>query len=85
MVGGTRDWNDRLSSNITFAQNRIINVQDLLPDELDNVTYFAANLILAPTENTNVGIEYLYGLRENIDGQSAQANRVQVAFAYFLP
>lgn len=85
MIGGTREWNERLSSNLTFAQNRIINVNDLLPDELDNVTYLAANLIFAPTENTNLGIEYLYGLRENFDGQSAQANRVQVAFAYFLP
>jgi hypothetical protein len=85
MVGGTRDWNQRLSSNVTFAQNRLINVEDLRPDELDNVTYFAANLIVTPTKNTNFGIEYLYGLRENFDGRSAQANRIQMAFAYFLP
>lgn len=85
MVGGTYEWTERLSSNVTFAQNRIVNVEDLFPDELDNVTYFSSNLIFAPTTNTNFGIEYLYGLRENFDGQSAQANRIQVAFTYFLP
>ena len=85
MIGGTRDWTEQLSSNITFAQNRSINVDAITPDELDNVTYFAGNLICTPTKNTNFGIEYLYGLRGNSDGQSAQANRVQVAFTYFLP
>lgn len=85
MVGGTHNWSQKLSSNVTFAENGTTNYDDGFPDELDNVTYMAANLIYTPTANTNVGIEYLYGLRENIDGQSAQANRVQVAFTYFLP
>jgi hypothetical protein len=33
----------------------------------------------------NVGIEYLYGLRENIDRQVGVAHRVQVAFILKLP
>ena len=45
----------------------------------------AINLIWTPLERVDVGIEYLYGKRENFDGQSALANRVQVAFIFYLP
>lgn len=84
MVGGTYNWTDRLSSNVTYAENGVGNT-DLLPDEIKRATYMAANVIYEPTKQTNVGIEYLYGTRQNYDGQQGFANRVQVAFTFFLP
>ncbi len=85
MVGGTHEWNSRLSSNLTYAENRIPRNVALGPDELDNTTYMAANLIYSPTDRYEFGIEYLYGLRENVSGASGVANRVQVAFIFYLP
>ncbi len=32
-----------------------------------------------------LGIEYLYGMRENIDGDSGAAHRLQTAFIFDLP
>ena len=84
MVGTTYEWSKKLSSNLTYAENGVAN-SNLLPDELKRGTYMAVNLIYDYAENTNVGIEYLYGERQNIDGQKAIANRIQIAFTYFLP
>ena len=85
MVGTTHEWNPRLSSNVTYAENRIPRNVQLAPDELDNTTYLATNLIYSPVDRYEFGIEYLYGLRENVDGQSGVANRIQVAFIFYLP
>jgi hypothetical protein len=45
-------------------------------------TYYTANLVWFPTERMGVGFEYLYGTRQNKDGQSGIANRLQMAFQY---
>lgn len=85
MVGTTYDWTDRLSSNITYAENEATNDSIFEPDQLKRVKYFAGNLIYETSARTNVGIEYLYGLRQNFGGQSGGANRIQIAFTYYLP
>jgi hypothetical protein len=36
-------------------------------------------------DRVRVGIEYLYGLRENVDLAVGSANRVQAAFIFDLP
>jgi len=38
-----------------------------------------------PLDRVRVGIEYLYGLRENVDRAVGVANRVQAAFIFDLP
>ncbi len=85
MVGATHEWNSQLSSNFTYAEARIPFDPGFAADELNNVTYMAVNLIYQPFDRYQAGIEYLYGQRENNDGASGLANRVQVAFTYFLP
>ena len=85
MIGSTRDWNAKLSSNLTFAESHFQNTSGQLPSDVNNLTYLAANLIWTPAERFSVGVEYLYGKRENIDGGSGIANRVQFAVFYYLP
>jgi hypothetical protein len=85
MLGTTVQWNDRLSSNFTYAENGLTNDEDLLPDQIRRLTYLACNLIYSPSDRTDVGIEYLYGKRQDFDGQFGIANRVQVAFTWYLP
>jgi len=36
------------------------------------------SLVFSPIERIDVGIEYLYGTRENKDGQKASADQIQV-------
>ena len=44
-------------------------------DALDNTTYLAASLIWHPFNHVDVGVEYLWGERENADGNSGDASR----------
>ena len=85
MVGITHDWNDRFSSNFTYAANRLDNTPLQSADDVSQTTYLAANLIWSPLERVKVGIEYLYGTRENVDLSRADAQRIQSAVAFILP
>jgi hypothetical protein len=85
MVGITYDWTEQLSSNFTYAENSLENTAFQKLDNVHRTTYLAANLIWSPLDRVKVGIEYLYGLRENIDLAVGSANRLQVAFIFDLP
>jgi hypothetical protein len=85
MLGVTHEWTDTLSSNFTYAQNQLDNTPFQPSDEVHRTTYLAANLMWNPFERVRVGIEYLYGLRENVDRGIGTANRVQAAFIFDLP
>ena len=85
MVGFRQDWTDRLNSNFTYAENALGNTRLQQPDDVHRTTYLAANLIWEPVDRVNVGIEYLHGLRENIDRNVGVAHRLQVAFIFKLP
>lgn len=85
MVGFTHDWTDRLNSNFTYAENSLNNSLLQPPDDVHKTTYLAANLIWNPMDRVKVGIEYLNGLRENINREKGEAHRLQVAFIFDLP
>lgn len=85
MIGYTRDWTETLNSNFTYAENSLDNTLFQQPDDVHRTTYLAANLIWKPYERVKVGIEYLYGLRENVDHDVDAAHRLQVAFIFDLP
>ena len=85
MVGTTRNWTDTLSSNFTLAENSIDSTLFQDPNGVRETTYLAANLIWSPYDRIKVGIEYLHGVRVNVDGQSAGANRIQASFIFELP
>ena len=85
MVGCTKEWNDTLSSNFTYAENSLDNVPGQRLSEVSKTTYLAANLLSQPLERVTVGIEYLHGLRKNNDGNTGSANRVQFALIFDLP
>lgn len=85
MVGITQEWTDRFSSNFTYAENSLNNTPFQLPGDVHRTTYLAANLIWKPLDRVKVGIEYLHGLRENVNGAVGSANRIQVACIFDLP
>jgi hypothetical protein len=44
--------------------------------------YLATSLWFIPVRNMSIGIEYVWGQRENLDGQRAPANRINALFQY---
>jgi DcaP outer membrane protein len=75
-------WSDKLASVFTYGQARMD-----LPDNLPAGTYKAAdyasaNLIWLPVERLGLGIEFLYGDRENKDGAKGKNYRIQTAVQY---
>jgi hypothetical protein len=85
MVGWTHDWTENLSSNFTYSSDRTDPSTFQTPDDLRENTYLAVNLIATPVERVFVGVEYLYGTRENVSGASGHANRLQFGFGFSLP
>lgn len=85
MVGVTHEWSENLSSNVTYAENRLENEEFQSRMDVHKTSYLAANLIWNPLDRVRVGFEFLHGLRENADGQLGTANRAQVAFIFDLP
>ena len=47
------------------------------PDAYNKTHRFAINLVFSPAERVDVGVEYIYGRRENKDRQDGTANQVQ--------
>jgi hypothetical protein len=55
------------------------------PTNLHSTTYLAVNLIANPYEREFCGIEHPYGIREDVDRESGNANRLQMACGFNLP
>ena len=85
MIGCKQDWNDRLTSNFTYSQLTLDAIPGQTPTNLRRTDYLAMNLIFSPYERVFAGAEYLYGRRENQDGQSGEAHRLQMSFGFYLP
>jgi hypothetical protein len=68
-----------------YSENRLDSPSFQPGDELRFNSYFATNLIWTPLENYFMGIEYLYGIRQNVDLQDSEANRLQMSFGFYLP
>lgn len=75
-------WTDKLASVITYGQARMDLPELLPPDTYKAATYGSANLIWLPVERLGLGIEFLYGTRENKDGAKGENYRIQTAVQY---
>jgi hypothetical protein len=85
MVGYTWDWNERLSSNLTYAENALDNSLLQSPGDERRTTYLAVNAIWNPIDRVKVGIEYLYGLLETVHRDIGDAHRLQGSIIFDLP
>lgn len=68
-------WSNRLRSNFVYGYVNSENPDFVSGDTFDNTTYTALDLIWAPYENFNCGVEYLWGQRENKNSESGTSNR----------
>jgi hypothetical protein len=75
-------FNEHWLSNYTVGNVNVDNDADQPVGTYDNATYIAANLWWIPITRMSFGIEYLWGERENLNEQSADAQRLHGLFQY---
>jgi hypothetical protein len=68
-------WSDKFRSNLVYGYVNADNPGFVSGDTFDNTNYVAADLIWNPYKKVNIGVEYLWGRRENKDGASGNSNR----------
>jgi hypothetical protein len=69
-------------SNFTFANVKVDDNVDQPGTTYESAKYVAGSLWWIPIPRMSLGIEYLYGQRENFDGDDANAQRLNGMFQY---
>ena len=75
-------WSDKYRSNLTFGNMSADNPDSVPSDALDSTTYASANFIWNPFKQLTLGVEYLWGRRENFDGNYGTSNRLLLSSRY---
>ncbi len=75
-------WTDKLVSNFTYGQARVDSTELMPADTYKLADYATANLIWLPVERLGLGIEVIYGSRENKDGAKGKDVRIQTGVQY---
>jgi hypothetical protein len=75
-------WAKKWASVFTYSQDSVSLTSSLPGDTYAGAQYVSANIIWLPVDRMGVGLEYLYGLRKDKDGQKADNSRIQIAFQY---
>jgi hypothetical protein len=75
-------WNDKWVSSIGYSQHTQDNSGGQTPDAFHKGQYLSANLLYTPAPDILMGVEYLWGERQNNNGRAGVDNRVQFTFKY---
>jgi hypothetical protein len=75
-------WVPKITSLVTYNHGINDNTEGQTGSSLYMTNYFAANVIWHFTDRAFVGVEYLHGVREDKDGDSGDANRIQFSVKY---
>jgi hypothetical protein len=77
-----RWWSEQWSSSFGASFTEVDNLDGQTPDTYKRGEYASANLIHYPAKNVLVGIEALWGAREDLDGADNDDTRIQISFKY---
>jgi hypothetical protein len=78
-------WSDTWSSNAVWSMARVDKLSGQVAGDIRELRYGAANVVWNFLPWASAGVEYLYGMREDLDGHHGTANRVQLSFIFKLP
>lgn len=81
-VGYEHSWSNAFSSLVLYNQGSVDNTEGQSPASIKGAQYTAVNLLWHFADNAFVGVEYLWGLREDLDEGSGTANRLQFSVKY---
>ncbi len=68
-------WSERFRSNLVIGYSQADNPDFVEGQTLKNTTYGAANFVWTPFPTATFGFEYLWGRREEEDGESGTSSR----------
>ncbi|MBY6185884.1 porin [Marinobacter hydrocarbonoclasticus] len=78
-------WSDRWRSNITASAFEADNPSMLANSNANETAYSGnINLLYSPVKPVTIGVEYLYALNEQADGDDGELNRFMLSFKYAL-
>lgn len=75
-------WSSRVRSSIMYSFVQVQNTEAQPGSTYDQGNYTAGNLIWNPFGSLTVGAEFLYGWRDNKDGSTGNAPRIQFSAKY---
>ncbi len=84
MLSYRHQWTEKWRSTVTYSYVKLDSVPEMGGFAYDHTHYAQANLIWAASKNFYVGIEYLYGLKQTLNGNSGNDQRIQLSFQYKL-
>jgi hypothetical protein len=77
-----KEWeqmqNMNLRSTVLWSFVTVDNYDFQVPNTYKKTNRFITNVVYSPSGRVDVGLEYIYGQRQNLDGQSAHANQFQL-------
>lgn len=75
---------ETLRSNFTLGFVEVDNPNFVEGDAYKRTLRFSSNLFWSPTPRIDLGAEFLWGNRQNEDGENADASQIQVAARYWF-
>ncbi|HEX4822693.1 MAG TPA: DcaP family trimeric outer membrane transporter [Candidatus Polarisedimenticolaceae bacterium] len=72
----TRKMN--LRSALIWSFVTVDNLDFQLPEAYHKTNRYSANIVFSPIERIDLGVQYLYGTRENLDGHKGSADQIQL-------
>lgn len=84
VAGYEHDWSEQWSSTLALALAELDNRDSQPADAIHRSRSASLNLVWHPYPRFLVGAEYLYGERENRDGEEGEAHRVQISFKFLF-
>ena len=80
----THQWNDQWRSTVSGGYLHVSAPSSLDPFTVDSTVYATANIVWQPYSYFRVGLEYLYGRKETLNGAERDAQRIDLMFSYDL-
>jgi uncharacterized coiled-coil protein SlyX len=75
-------WRGNLRSNFTFGMVDVDNPGFVEGEAYKQTMRFSSNVLWTPTPRINIGLEYLWGVRENENGDDGDATQIQASAQY---
>jgi hypothetical protein len=75
-------WSDKWSSSIGYSRTQVDNLSGQTDGSFRVGQYGSVNLLWYPWKSTMFGVEYLYGQREDKNGNTGEDHRIQFSFKY---
>jgi hypothetical protein len=75
-------YTEKWLSNVTWSQTLVASSGDQPGNTYVGGKYLGASLWYIPIRNLSFGVEYLYGVRENLNEQRGHANRIDALAQY---